>query len=136
MKKRPVILVLALIAALSCISVSARASVYLFNYGADAYAGDTGEITIEFNVLANQISDKIGASEITLYRENGLMDRGITGSVRNGLITTSDSSHTGSYTFKNLTPGESYYAEVIVFAEDDGGSDSRAIETRSIHAPY
>ena len=136
MKKRAAFLMLVAIAVISCISASARASLYLFNYSASVYGGDTGEIIVEFDVTANQISDEIGASEITLYRENGLMDRGITGSVRNGLIATSDAFHNGSYTFKNLTPGEYYYAEVTVFAEDESGSDSRVIETRLIRAPY
>ena len=136
MKKRSVTLVLALVAILSCISVSARASIYLFNYSATAYGSDTGEITIEFDVTGNQISDRIGASKITLYRDNGRMVEAITGSVNNGLIIKSDSSHFGSHTFDHLTPGESYYAEVTVFAEYNGGSDSRVIETNSVRAPY
>lgn len=135
MKKRSVTLVLALVAILSCISVSARASIYLFNYSATAYGSDTGEITIEFDVTGNQISDRIGASKITLYRDNGRMVEAITGSVNNGLITTSDASHFGSHTFDHLIPGEYYYAEVTIFAEDNGGSDSRVIETNSARVP-
>ena len=136
MKKRAAFLMLVAIAVISCISASARASLYLFNYSASVYSGDTGEIIVEFDVTANQISDEIGASKITIYRENGLMDSTITGTVSNGLISTSDAFHNGSYTFKNLTPGDYYYAEVTVFAEDGGGSDSRVIETRLIRAPY
>lgn len=136
MKKKSVLLVLTVIAILSCISAGARASEYLFTYGAYAYAGDTGEVSIDFNVIGNQTSDRIGVSKITLYRDNGRMVEAITGSVNNGLIIKSDSSHFGSHTFDHLTPGESYYAEVTVFAEYNGGSDSRVIETNSVRAPY
>ena len=136
MKKKYVFLALAAIIILSCISAGARASEYLSSYGAYAYEGDTGEIMIEFSVIGNQTSDRIGVSKITLYRDNGRMVEAITGSINNGLITTSDASHFGSHTFDHLTPGESYYAEVTVFAEDNGGSDSRVIETNSVRAPY
>ena len=74
MKKKTAFFVLVAIVVVSCISASARASLYLFNYSASVYSGDTGEIIVEFDVTANQISDEIGASKITIYRENGLMD--------------------------------------------------------------
>ena len=135
MKKKYVFLALAAIIILSCISAGARASEYLSSYGAYASAGDTGEITIDFEVTGNQISDRIGVSKITLYRDNGRMVEAITGSVNNGLISRSDAFHFGSHTFDHLTPGESYYAEVTVFAEDNGGSDSRVIETNSARVP-
>ena len=134
--KKSVLLVLTVIAILSCISAGARASEYLSYYGTYAYEGDTGEIMIEFNVTGNQISDRIGASKITLYQDNGRMVEAITGSVNNGLISRSDAFHFGSHTFDHLTPGEYYYAEVTVFAEYNGGSDSRVIETNSVRAPY
>ena len=136
MKKKYVFLALAAIIILSCISAGARASEYLSSYGAYASAGDTGEITIDFEVTGNQISHRIGVSKITLYRDNGRMVEAITGSVNNGLISRSDAFHFGSHTFDHLTPGEYYYAEVTVFAEYNGGSDSRVIETNSVRAPY
>ena len=137
MRKKGIFLAVIFVISLACVSVSARASEYLFNYAASIYEGDgSGEITIEFDVFANMPVDKIGASKITLYRDNGRMVEAITGSINNGLITTSDASHFGSHTFDHLTPGESYYAEVTVFAEDNGGSDSRVIETNSVRAPY
>lgn len=136
MKKRSVFCVLLTIAILSCTFASARASLYLSNYGAYAFEGDRGEVIIEFDVTANQFSDKLGASKITLYRSNGLMDRGITGTTSNGLLVASDIFHYGSYTFDNLIPGNSYYAEVTIYVEVDGATDSRVVKTNLVCAPY
>mgnify|MGYP005772326493 CR=1 FL=1 len=136
MRKKSIFCMLLVIAMLSCNFASARASLYLSNYYVYAFEGDTGEIIVEFDVTANQISDKLGAIKITLYRANGLMDRGTTGSVNNGLLIASDIFHYGTYTFENLVPGNYYYAEVTIYVEVNGASDSRVVKTGLVCAPY
>ncbi len=115
----------------------ARASLYLSSYGAYLSAESssyTGTLNIEFDVVAAQRSDYVGVSELIIYKSNGSRVAAITGSTRNGLLRANALAHAYTYLY-NGTPGTSYYAVVTVYAEKDGGSDSRTITTNTCVAP-
>lgn len=116
---------------------STRASHYLTSYGATLYADSsnyTGTLNIEFDVVATQRSDYVGVSELIIYKSNGSRVATITGSTRNGLLCADTVAHAYTYSY-NGTPGTSYYAVLTMYAERDGGSDSRTYTTNTCVAP-
>lgn len=119
----------------SAIEMSPRASDYLDGYGANTFPGSTkGSIRIEFTVTATEHSDRVGISELAIYKSNGSRVATISGSVGNGLICEDTTFHLGHYNYYG-EPGVSYYAIVTMYAERDGGSDSRRYITNTCTAP-
>ncbi|WP_155978960.1 hypothetical protein [Oscillibacter sp. 1-3] len=52
----------------------------------------------------------------------------------NGLLREDDAVHLGHYTYYG-EPGGKYYAKLTMYAERDGGSDSREYLTTTCTAP-
>lgn len=143
--KRIVALTLAIMMTITCCfgtasaagigDIGTRASFTISSYNVGLKAGtNSGELRISYDVTASKLADSIGVSSIVIYNSNGSRVLTVTGTVTNGLIITSDASHTGVYTYKG-TSGISYYAEVTVFATVGTVSDSRTVTTSTVKAP-
>lgn len=119
----------------SAIEVSPHASLYLNSYGAALYQGTrSGRIRIDYTVVATQISDLVGVSQITIFTTDNEYAATIKGSVVNGLLREDAQTQMGSYTYYGK-PGVTYYAVLTIYAEKDGGSDFRMYTTNNITAP-
>ena len=129
-----VLLIAALCQAAAAIEVSPRASLYLSNYGASLYQGDaSGSVRVEFTVSATRESDRVGVSNLTVYKGDGTFVASVKGSVVNGLLAEGLKTYPGSYTFygeRNTV----YYMVLTMYAERDGGSDSRQYTTNQCRA--
>lgn len=110
------------------------ASDYLTQYAAALIPTETGKYDIHYDVTATKRSDSLGVSKIVIYRSDGTYITTISGSTSNGLICEDSGSHTGIYPGYGVS-GNYYYAVVTIFAERDGGSDSREITTNTIRVP-
>lgn len=129
------LLIVSLCQAAAAIELSPRASLYLDNYGASIYQGSSkGTVRVEFTVVATEHSDYVGVSELVIYNSTGSRAATITGTVANGLLREDCVGHLGSYTYQGEA-GKSYYAILTMYAERDGGSDSRRFLTRTVEAP-
>lgn len=130
-----VFLVASLCQSASAIELSPRASLYLDGYGAGIYPGTSkGSVRIDFTVTATTYSDYVGVSELIIYKSSGTRVATITGTVANGLLREDDAVHLGHYTYYG-EPGGKYYAKLTMYAERDGGSDSREYLTTTCTAP-
>ena len=119
----------------SAIELSPRASDYLDGYGASLYPGSTkGSVRVAFTVTATRHSDRVGVSELVIYKSNGSRVATISGTVSNGLMCEDTTFHMGDYTYYGEA-GVSYYAKLTIYAERDGGSDSRIYLTNTCTAP-
>lgn len=109
-----------------------KASDYLTEYGAALIATQTkGKYDVFFDITATDTSDSLGVSQIKIYKSDGTYVTTIKGTTENGLVREGSCSHTGVYTRYGVS-GNSYYAEVTVFAKRGSGSDSRTITTNTI----
>lgn len=130
-----VFLIASLCQSASAIELSPRASLYLNGYGAGIYPGTSkGSVRIDFTVTATTYSDYVGVSELIIYKSSGTRVATITGTVANGLLREDDAVHLGHYTYYG-EPGGKYYAKLTMYAERDGGSDSREYLTTTCTAP-
>lgn len=124
-----VLLVSFLFQAVSAIEVYPRASLYLDGYGASLYEGDhTGTVRVEFTVSGTRRSDRVGVSKLSIYKGDGTFVTSVTGSVANGLLGEDLKTYMGHFTYY----GEAntvYYMVLTMYAERDGGSDSRQYTT-------
>lgn len=118
---------LLLLACLLSISAHAatNASDQIFAYEAEAVACGNGKIAIEFSIEGTGYMNNIGAKKIKIYEDNGRLvdvflksDEG---------MTISNKVSYGNTKYFYGTPGMRYEIVVIVFAEDDRGSDSRSL---------
>lgn len=107
-----------------------RASLYLQSYGAHLSADDSGLLNIDYNVVATRISDRVGVSKIVIYKLSGSREATITGTVANGLLREDSRIHAGNYYYQG-EPGETYFALLTMYAERDGGSDSKSYITNN-----
>lgn len=114
---------------------STQASLYLSNYGAVLYQGPrgTGIIDIDFEVTATRISDYVGISQVEIYESDDTYVTTIEGTVENGLLCEDDLIHMGNYDYQGVS-GKSYYAVLTMYAERDGGSDSKLYTTNTVTA--
>ena len=128
-----IFLVILLVVALTCCFAvaSTNASDYLAEYGAALIATEKGKYDIFYDLTATNTSDSLGVSQIKIYKSDGTYIATIKGTIANGLIIEEDYTHTGVYTRSGIS-GNSYYAEVTVFAKRGSGSDSRTITTNTI----
>lgn len=131
---------IALVMMISCCTfaqasdIELMASEQIMYCSASAYTGSrSGQIDIEFRVLANGTMKTIGASKIAIYKSNGQYVTTIYGSVSNGFLATSKSTYGYTYTYPGVS-GTSYYAVVTVYAYDGSGSDSQEIKTNTVRA--
>lgn len=129
-----ILLIASLCQAATAIEISPRASEYLSGYGASLYQGDaSGSVRVEFTVSANEKADRVGVSNLSIYKGDGTFVASVKGSVVNGLIAKDIKTHIGGYTFygeRNTV----YYMVLTMYAEFDGGSDSRQYTTNQCRA--
>lgn len=124
-----VLLIASLCQAASAIEMSPRASLYLDNYGAYLYQGSSsGSIRVEFTVSGTWKSDLVGVSNLSIYKGDGTFVTSVTGTVSNGLLAEGRKTHASSYTYYGES-NEIYYMVLTMYAERDGGSDSRLYTT-------
>lgn len=138
--KKTCSLFLAVVLAIGCLcipaSAASHASEYLKFYEATlSSGGSSGELRLNFDVTATGKMTTLGVEKITLYKVNGTQADTITGTTKNGLLTSSLSRYKSSYTIKG-TPGTSYYAVVTFYAGDGSGSDSKEYTTGTARAAY
>lgn len=107
-----------------------RASLYLQSYGASLSVDDSGLLNIDYDVVATRISDRVGVSKIVIYKLSGSRVATITGTVENGLLLENDRTHLGNYYYQG-EPGVTYFALLTMYAERDGGSDSKSYITNN-----
>ena len=111
------------------------ASLTLREYSAKLVKGNSaGDIKISYTVKSSKMADSIGVSSIVIYTSSGDYVKTITGSSDNGLIREDSPMHASSYPC-SLTSGNSYYAEVTVFATVGKISDDRVVTTNIVTAP-
>ena len=109
-----------------------RASLTLSRYFAEALAGSgRGEIIIGYDVKSSKIATSVGVESIDFYTEAGDYVTSVSGSTRNGLVKTNNDNNSGSFEY-DLPSGESYYAEVTVFARVGSDYDSRTVTTSTV----
>lgn len=129
-----VLLIASLCQAAAAIEISPRASQYLDNYGAYLYEGSSrGGISVEFTVSANEKADRVGVSKLSIYKGDGTFVTSVTGTVANGLLKKDVKTHIGGYTYYGEA-NEVYYMVLTMYAEFNGGSDSRLYTTNQCRA--
>ncbi len=115
----------------SAAEISPRASLYLSNYGAYLYEGTAkGTVRVEFTVSGTRRSERVGVSKLSIYEGDGTFVTSVTGSVANGLLGEDLKTYMGHFTYY----GEEdtvYYMVLTMYAERDGGSDSRQYTTNN-----
>lgn len=118
-------------------NASARASEYINSTYADLFEGeDTGELDVDFSILAVKNPTLLGVYKIAFYKSDGTFVTNVWGTVINGLLSNSGSrSYEGTYTFDRAEPGVSYYAVVTFMAKDSKGGDTFEMETSVVKAP-
>ena len=146
MKKHATRLISFIFAALMCISVAItvsdnydeedsviRASDY---FSAFAVSMSEGEVIFEFEVDGVRRMDLVGVTRFVIQEKiDGKWTSlpAIWGSTSNGLMTESSTAHISEY-IHETDSGTECRAIVTVYAEKDGGSDSRTITTNSVTA--
>lgn len=129
-----VFLIASLCQAAAAIEISPRASLYLDGYGAYLYQGSSsGSISVEFTVSGTWKSDLVGVSNLSIYKGDGTFVTSVTGTVANGLLKKDVKTHIGGYTYYGES-NEVYYMVLTMYAERDGGSDSRLYTTNQCRA--
>lgn len=116
-------------------SVQPYASQYLSNYIAVLTAGNSsGKVNIAFSVGGTTGTTTVGVQKAMIYKSNGSYVTTVYGSTTNGLLRTSTSYHSGTYTYSGVS-GTSYYAVITVYAGNSSGSDTRTVTTNTVKAP-
>ena len=126
-----VLLIVSLCQMASATETSPRASLYLDNYGAYLYEGTAkGTVRVEFTVSGTRRSDRVGVSKLSIYKGDGTFVTSVTGSVANGLLDEDTKAHLGKFTYYG-EENTVYYMVLTMYAERDGGSDSRQYTTNN-----
>jgi hypothetical protein len=141
MKKRiPAIITTALILTLSVnVTASAdllRASQYISNCSTWATAEGGGSVSFGFDVTATTSSNVVGATSIAVQRKNGSSWTTVytfTGSNSTGLTGSNCTSYS-SFVYYAGTAGNQYRANVTIYVQRGGGSDSRTVTTNTVTA--
>ncbi|NCB25339.1 MAG: hypothetical protein EOM62_07695 [Bacteroidia bacterium] len=118
-------------------SYSIQASDYLDSYGAWSDNGTGSQIEICYDVNGTNYMDIIGVSYLVVQEYNSGSWTTVAstfGTTANGLLAADTFSHTGSIIYPGGTSGKQYRARVTVYAELDGGSDSRTVTTNTVTA--
>ena len=118
--------------------VEPQASLYLSAYSAYMYDHGDGLVSVWFEVQGTGTMDKVGATKIIIQEKvKGTSSwddaKTCTYPSYSALMDEDDSVH-GSNIGYYGTVGNSYRAYVTVYAEKNGGSDSRTILTETIVA--
>lgn len=133
------ILTLCMISTILTSFATARSSAYLDAYSAGCNPRSGGEIAVWVDVSGTKAKmDCIGADEIYLYESTDgtnfhcqkIFNRS---AYPNMTITNASDYYKTAVTYQG-TPGYYYYALVFVYAEKDGGSDTKPYETAVVQA--
>ncbi len=120
----------------SASAAEVRASNYIDEYSALLSSGDSsGELDLTYSILTHITGvTRLGILAIFVYRTNGSIARTIIGNTTNGLLRTSGSVASGTYTI-TMEPGVAYYCAIRFIAENAGGNDIRYYTTNTVIAP-
>mgnify|MGYP003463348626 CR=1 FL=1 len=113
-------------------TVEPRASQYLSSYMAYIAPVGSGKIQIWFDVEGTAVMDKIGTTTIVLKESTNGTSFTPVKTFKSTSYSSMIASNKGSYTSYvpySGTAGRYYQAVVTVYAEKNGGSDSRVITT-------
>ena len=122
-----------LIPYVSATEIQPYASDYFLTYSVSASSPSSKELKIRYDITPAGLMDQLGVSKIRVYKSNGSLVRTITGTTSNGLLHKNTGNRViDTYSVNNLTSGQSYYAEVDIYAKDSGGSDSRTLTTYTV----
>lgn len=94
----------------------------------------SGQLRVNYSITGTSTMDTIGVSKIEVYYSNGTKYKTIWGTISGGLLKQNRASVTDVYAL-SLTSGTSYYCKVTLYAEKNGGWDSRTITTGTVTAP-
>lgn len=141
MKKR-IFIALLIVSTLifSLLTPALAIDIYSSEYISDAYCylnkgSVSGQITVYYSVRSTKSAlTRIGVSQIAIYKADGTYVRSVYGTTSNGLIKTSGSIATGTYTF-DCAPNTSYYAIVYFTVKDANGFDSTSRTTNTVTSP-
>ena len=131
-------IVLAIVLAVSPLASAfeTRASEYIFSYSASTYAKGNGKIEIIFSITGTGPDmDKIGASSITIYKEDGTYVD-MFGYREEGYenLMAYDTWYMDSSIIFQGVPGVKYYALVTFYVVRGEGSDFRYYFTNTVKA--
>ena len=100
------------------------ASLTLSRHYAQAFSGDSrGEIIIDFNVQSSKLSSTIGVESIDFYT--------VSGTTSNGLVKVNTAQYSNEFPY-DLPSGNSYYAEVTLFARVGSEYDNYTVTTSTV----
>lgn len=139
MKKRLFISVVVVMALMLSLSVNAFADFSpLANPNITSKTGSiektgNGNINIAFNVTANSTMVTLGASSITLYKSNGEYVATLSSDDYNNMLASNTFSYGSKVPYKGVS-GQSYYATITFYAENDSGSSTSTYTTTSVTA--
>ena len=114
----------------------ARASDYLNYYSAYAVSLSKGEVIFELEVDGVRPIDSVGVTRLVIQEKiDGKWTSlpAVWGSTSNGLMVEGKTIYAGEY-IHETDSGTECRAIVTVYAEKDGGSDSRTITSNSVTA--
>ena len=107
-------------------------SLTLSRHYAQAFSGDSrGEIIIDFNVQSSKLSSTIGVESIDFYTEDGDYVTSVSGTTSNGLVKVNTAQYSNEFPY-DLPSGNSYYAEVTLFARVGSEYDNYAVTTSTV----
>ena len=108
------------------------ASLTLSRHYAQAFSGDSrGEIIIDFNVQSSKLSSTIGVESIDFYTEDGDYVTSVSGTTSNGLVKVNTAQYSNEFPY-DLPSGNSYYAEVTLFARVGSEYDNYTVTTSTV----
>lgn len=108
------------------------ASLTLSRHYAQAFSGDSrGEIIIDFNVQSSKLSSTIGVESIDFYTEDGDYVTSVSGTTSNGLVKVNTVQYSNEFPY-DLPSGNSYYAEVTLFARVGSEYDNYTVTTSTV----
>ena len=109
------------------------ASAYIVSKGGGITATGGGNMRITFSMIATGMMDKLGASAIDIYNDDGILVHTIlhTDPGCSNMMTENNYSYGSSVNWEGIS-GESYYAIIAFYATDDTGYDYRTFVTTTV----
>lgn len=112
-----------------------QSNAYISSFDNEISALGDGKVKIEFDTFGTGTMDKIGASVIKLYDQNGLVYtfRMSNSAYTSQMIGTKSTHFYGSVTYQGVE-GNTYYATVTHYAAKGTGSGTENYTTNSVVA--
>jgi len=137
MKKIQRILMLSMLLAL-LLTIGSSAEGLLLDpnaFRAQAYCSSPqpGKVKVTINVNATGIMSELGASSVTIYKQDGTAVATFEKNTTQGMTAKNSSRYSGSVTY-NGTTGQKYYAVVICYASRSSGTSKQTVRTASVTA--